>query len=451
MAVVHAVGQPQNESERKAIGYFRDHLLGDDYIIFHSAELSSGRVPYEYDMVVIGPRGVYPIEVKGYLGRIRGNASDWEFENGSIMPSPLPLASNKARVLKSRLQADNPMLARVFVSPTLLVLTSEKAQAQLDDEERWRVMHLEQAVEYILHATGESIEHYAQRIIQTLFRQFRPVRPENEIGDYLVIDTISRNSLYATFLARHKLLQFPARFGLKVYSLDLYANEHERARQREVILRDANALSCLGDHPNIVRAHPPFPWESNRIVLPLDWVDGYSLRDMMERKESLPLDVKLQIARGLGRGLEYAHQHGVLHRDIRPENILIERSHESKLINFDCARIEGGDWPTIASRVGRRLDERYVAPEVWQDPSRASRASDVYAAGVLLFELLTGQAPYSRIREILSSKHLPLKPSQIKSDLPRDADELIASMCAYEPSQRLANLGEVIELLDLLS
>jgi hypothetical protein len=451
MAIVHAIGLPQNESERKAIAFFRDHLPGDDYIIFHSFELASGKVPYEYDMVVIGPRGIYPIEVKGYLGKIRGNALHWEFENGGIIPSPFPLASNKARVLKSRLESDNPVLRNVFVSPTLIVLTHDKAHVGLNDPEKWRVMYLDEAVKFILAATGDSITHRADQICHALFRQFRSLRRENEIGDYAIVETISRNNLYSTYLAKHKLIQSPARFALKVYSLDLYTNDSERARQREVILRDSNALYRLSGHPNIVRAHPPFPWESNHIVLPLDWVDGYSLRDLLDSQTSLSYTTKLEIARAICDGLRFAHLHGVIHRDVRPDNVMVERGDKVKLINFDCARIEGGDLPTIASRIGRRLDERYVAPEVWQEPTRASRAADIYATGILLFELLTGKTPYSKIREIFARQGLPQKPTDIKPDLSKDVDELIETMCTFDPAKRLATLDQVIVFLELLN
>jgi hypothetical protein len=450
MAIVHAVGLPQNESERKAIAFFRDHLPGDDYLLFHSFELSSGKVPYEYDMVVIGPRGIYPMEVKGYAGRIRGNASHWEFENGGIIPSPLPLASHKARVLKSRLESDNPALRNIFVSPTLVILTHDKAQIELDDPEKWRVMRLSQVVEFILNDSGDSIAHYTDRICHALFRQFRPLRRENEIGDYIVLETISRNNLYSTFLARHKLIESSARFALKVYSLDLYTNAAEQLRQRQVILRDSRALYRLGDHPHIVRAHPPFPWESNRIVLPLDWVDGYSLRALLDSPASLSYPTKLDIARAVCEGLRFAHLHGVLHRDVRPDNVLVAREDKVKLINFDCARIEGDDLPTIASRIGRRLDERYVAPEVWQNPVNASRVSDIYATGILLFELLTGKTPYSKIREVFAKQGLPQKPTDLNPALPKDADELILAMCAYDPAKRLADLDQVIVFLELL-
>ena len=75
MAIVHAVGLPENDSERKAVSYLADHLPGDDYIIFHNLELPNERgLPYEYDVIVVGEYAVYVIEVKGYQGRIRGNA-----------------------------------------------------------------------------------------------------------------------------------------------------------------------------------------------------------------------------------------------------------------------------------------------------------------------------------------------------------------------------------------
>lgn len=450
MAIVHAVGQPENESERRAIAYFRDHLPGDDYVIFHNLELRAGRVPSEYDLIIIGEHGVYPIEVKSYHGTIRGNAKDWEFDNGLILPSPLPRASNKARILQSRLERDSPALEKVFVAPTLIVLTDDRARVELDDPEKSRVLHLDEAVDYILNTRADSITQHTDRICRVLFHQFRPLRRENEIGDYSVLELISRNQLYATYLAKNKLIQSPGRFALKVYSPDPYASDVERTKQREWILRDGNALFRLNGHPNIVRAHPPFPWESNRIVLPLDWVDGYSLRALIDAKELLTQARKLDIARQVCQGLNFAHKHGVIHRDVRPDNVIVPREGDVKLVNFDCARIEGGDMATIASRVGRRLDERYVAPEVWENAAAASRASEVYSLGILLFELLTNQTPYAKIRELFAGHGLPHKPTELKPDLSQDVDELIAETCAFDPEARPKTLDAVIELIDFL-
>ena len=91
-----------------------------------------------------------------------------------------------------------------------------------------------------------------------------------------------------------------------------------------------------------------------------------------------------------------------------------------------------------------------VAPEVWQNASSASPASDLYALGILFFELLTGQTPYQKIKEVFSEKKLPRLPSQIRPDLPADADEVVTRMCAFDPKDRYTKLDEVIEDLKII-
>lgn len=449
MAIVRPIGQPENESERKAIAYFRDHLSDDNYILFHNLDLRSHNVPNEFDIVIVGERAVYPIEVKGYSGRIIGNASEWEFENGSMIESPIRLSNKKTRVLASAIHRI-PMLDRVFVEPTLVILTDDGAEIDLDDESRYRVMHLDQAIRFIRNDTRESIVDLHDRIVNAVARQFQPLHRANEIGEYVVKETLSQNELYSTYLAEHRLLPATTRFMLKVYHLDLYAEPQEQERQRAWILRDSNALLRLEGHPNIVQAHPPFPWQSNQIVLPLDWVDGYSLRGLLKSQKPLAFRSKIEIARQVCKGLKHAHTNGVIHRDLCPENIIVSRKGTVKLTNFDCARIEGGGLATIASRVGQHLDEHYLAPEVWQDPANASRSSDIYAAGILLYELFVGKTPYDRMQEVLTAKGLPKKPSDAGSNLSPEFDVLMVRMCAFDAASRTATLDDAIQYLERL-
>ena len=92
MAVVHAIGMPENDSERKAIDFMAKHLPDESYIIFHNLELpAQSGLPYEYDLIIVGEYAVYVVEIKGYRGRIRGNALEWELRSGAIYRSPFPL------------------------------------------------------------------------------------------------------------------------------------------------------------------------------------------------------------------------------------------------------------------------------------------------------------------------------------------------------------------------
>lgn len=451
MAIVHPIGSPENDSERKAIAFLKERLPGNHHL-FHNLELPTpSGLPYEYDLIVVGEYAVYAVEVKGYRGHVRGNAQEWELESVAIYKSPIPLTNRKAKVLASYLHSQNQSLKRVWVQ-AVIFLTDNQAEVDLDDRQVGRVVRLDQAVAYLLDphrldASTDRIDHLTGTICDTISHQFRPLRRPHEIGDYRVLDTIGKNNLYTTWLAEHRLIRTQRRFILKVYSFDIYAEPEMRLRQREHILREANALHKLPDHRNIVRAYPPFPWEDDKIVLPLEWVDGYSLRGLLDANVEMSLHRKVNIARQICEGLHHSHLHGIVHRDLRPDNVIVSHQGPVKLVNFDCARIEGVDLETISSWVGRQLDQRYVAPEVWGDCGAASPASDQYAAGVILFELLTGRPPYEKLREAVAAGGLPRRPTQINPHLSPKVDKVIACMCAFEPKKRYRNLGRVVQAL----
>jgi serine/threonine protein kinase len=185
-------------------------------------------------------------------------------------------------------------------------------------------------------------------------------------------------------------------------------------------------------------------------VLPLEWIDGYSLRGLLDANEPLRFSRKIDIVRQVCEGLAYAHRNGVIHRDVRPDNVIVPAQGPVKLVNFDCARVEGDDLQTIATRLGRQLDQRYVAPEVWLDPRAASPASDLYSAGIILFELLTGRPPYEKIREVIAASGLPSMPTQVDPDLSSDVDEVVSCMCAFRPQDRYGNLTQAVEDLVII-
>ncbi|GIK43164.1 MAG: hypothetical protein BroJett011_69970 [Chloroflexota bacterium] len=453
MAIIEAIGAPENESERKAIAYLKEYLP-DSYIVFHNLELPTpSGLPYEYDLIVVGEYAVYTWEVKGYRGLIKGNASEWELESGAIYRSPLPLANKKAKIVADRLLRHNLRLEKVWVQP-LIVLTDDRAQIRLNDDQANRVLHLAEAVAYMsdpqhLPIRPEPITSLIRLIREAIAHQFRPLHRPHEIGEYHLLDTIGKNDLYTTIVAEHRLIS-NSRFTLKVYNFNLYASPEERRKQAEWTRRDVSALYRLAGHPNIVRANPPFPWQDNQLVVPLEWVDGYSLRGLLDSGMALDFARKIEIIRQAGTGLAYAHSQGVIHRDVRPDNIIVPYRGPVKLINFDCARLEGSDLQTIATRVGRRLDQRYVAPEVWQAPAAVSPAADQYGLGAVLFELLTGQPPYQRIRELFAAGGLPHRPTAVNPALLSEVDEVIARMCAFNPAARYGRLEEALEDLAII-
>jgi hypothetical protein len=453
MATIRSIGLPENDSERKAINYLKENLP-DDYLIFTNMELPTRNgLPYEYDIVVVGEYAVYSIEVKGYRGEIKGNAFEWELDSGVIYKSPIPLSNKKAKIIGDRLKNYMPILEKVWVQ-SLILLTDDNARIKLNDPQSNRVLRLKEVKDYLLDprqlqvSTGP-IGRLKSLIVDAIAGQFKPLHRSHDVGDYRVIETVGKNNLHTTLLAQHKLLQINNLFLLKVYSFNVYDSPESQAKQRDWILRDATALLKLNRHNNIVQAYPPFAWLDNQIVLPVEWADGYSLKGLLAANEKIDFHRKLDIIQQLFDAIKFAHENNIIHRDIRPENIIIPKNGPVKLVNFDCAHFEDNNMRTIATRVGKHLDERYVAPEVWNNPGSVIFASDIYALGVVLFEMLVGRTPYQKIREVFEKKALPFLPSHLDNSLPVEADEIISGMCAFNPSERM-KLPDLIDLINIL-
>lgn len=448
MAKVINIGIPENDSERKAIAFLSKELP-DDFVILTNLELSAPHgLPYEYDMIVIGDKAVYVIETKGYKGEIRGNALEWEFSSGRVQKSPIPLLNKKKKIVADRIHRYSPRLMDVWVE-SILLLTDDQLKVRLNDPQQDHIMKLPECVKFILADVGRPSINFPDRVEESIASQFRPLKRGKEIGDYKVLETLGRNELFSTVLCEHKLLRPARKYALKIYGLKIYASEEEQSRHRARILRDANMLFNLPAHPSLARAAPPFPWEGDQIVLPTEWVEGPTLRTVLSQG-TLDRRRAVRILAQLCDLLVHIHRNDVVHRDICPENIIVPSEGPVMLVNFDCARMEGSDLTTIATRVGREIDERYVAPEVWNDPSCATKASDVFSVGIIVHEVLTGKTPYQSIKDIFSSRRVESSLSSMEPVLDPELDKLLLSICAFQAQDRPTDLVQIKEALEIL-
>jgi serine/threonine-protein kinase len=145
------------------------------------------------------------------------------------------------------------------------------------------------------------------------------------------------------------------------------------------------------DHPNIVKVLKPK--EQTRVYLPMEYVEGKSLRALLKEKEPVPTEKALDIARQVCGALEYLHSQGVVHRDIKPENILITASGQAKLLDFGIALVASErrlTWTGFSNALGT---PDYMAPEQIRG-RRGDPRTDVYAVGLMLYEMLTCNLPY---------------------------------------------------------
>ena len=453
MAIVHAIGQPDTETERQAIHFLAQHL-SDAYVLLHNLEIPTRTgFSYEVDLIIIAPHAVYVIEEKGYSGHIEGNPRHWRLDSGVIVPNPIPRLHKKTRIVGARVKSADRALHDVFFE-SLVLLTDPQSTIDLRDPQAGRVIGLYDMPGLLadpsrLTITARPLGARVQKVFDTLTAQARPLTRKREIGPYRLIEELGETSEYREYLAEHRYLSSDPRARLKIYPFDAYQGPDRRARQIELIMRDINALRCLAGHPNIARAMDIFPWESNSFVMVTEWIDGDTLRDRLDARGG-PLNEReiVHIARHLARGLSHAHNHGVIHRDLRPDNIIVAADRCIKLTNFDCARVSRPTVDTIAGQVSAFWDERYVAPEVLLAPERASAVSDVYSLGIVLYECLVGHLPYRTIAELLQSSQFDRSPHAANSAVHPIWDDLIGRLCHFDYQVRYQKADRFLSDLD---
>lgn len=466
MAHVHRIGDPENSSETKAIKTLAQ-LLPENYFVFHNFELTTGRgLPYEYDMAVVGDFAVWHVEVKGYRGKIDGNANQWQFENGHVRPSPIPLANKKTKILASKIKGHSRVLEKVWVE-TCVLLTDDKARIRLRDDQSSRVIQLKDAIDYFtdpksLPVRVDNIERHHDGICQALFGGARPGKKVKQIGLYDIIERINQTDTRTVFLAKHRYIRTRPKTILKVFHFDIYTSEAEKERQIQAIFHDQDAMRMIGVHPNIIDTSDMFAWEDNKFVLPTEYVErGRPLETILSRQEDRKITwaEKADIIAKMARGLRHCHLNGVIQRDVRPLNVVVAPEGVVKLVNFDLAKIQGTEHVSSDKKLKQRLDERYVAPEVWEDPDAATTVSDIYSLGIVFYELITSKQPYDHIEKV--GAETPLDRDLLMSELstpgsedfmgsPEDAVGVIERMTKQDPEARYQSIDEIIDDLAIL-
>jgi serine/threonine protein kinase len=211
----------------------------------------------------------------------------------------------------------------------------------------------------------------------------------------------------------------------------------DRFRREQDICREM-------DHPGVVRAIEPE--ERSRVYMAMEWIEGFSLRRVLEQSNRIDADQSVRIAISVCEILDHIHKRGVVHRDLKPENIMLCATAEIKLLDFGIASKSGARRLTFGhfSRVMGTPD--YIAPEQVRG-KRGDGRSDIYALGVILYEMLSGRMPFEGANPFavmnnrLQNNPAPLK--DIVPDLPPGLEAVIFKALARDPRERYASAAEL--------
>ncbi|MCX7832547.1 MAG: protein kinase [Actinobacteria bacterium] len=209
-----------------------------------------------------------------------------------------------------------------------------------------------------------------------------------------------------------------------------------RNKKREEALREARAIARIS-HPNVVSLYDVIE-DEEEIYLIMEYVEGISLRELLQEYHMMDFQTALGIFIQVALAVEFAHNHGILHLDIKPENILVSSSGVVKLTDFGIAR-----FVTEPEDAGKIMGTtHYLAPESLR--GKYSVASDVFALGVILYEMLAGENPfYSYSQEEAYKKILEFDPpliSSLRKDVPEEFDQILAKALAKHPGRRFKDV-----------
>jgi eukaryotic-like serine/threonine-protein kinase len=246
-----------------------------------------------------------------------------------------------------------------------------------------------------------------------------------------LIGTGGMSSVYRahdTILGRH--------VALKVLH-EHFSNDEEYV---ERFRREARAIARL-NHPNIVTVIDRGEFEGRQFIV-FEHVSGENLKELVQREGPLPVQEALALTRQVARGLAFAHEHGIVHRDVKPQNVLLDEEGSPKVTDFGIAR--SLDPQEGLTQTGTLLGTSdYIAPEQ-ASGRRVDERSDQYALGVLLYELLTGEVPYpAETFMAVAMRHLRDPVPSVRErrrEVPPEVDAIVARAMAKNPNDRFPSV-----------
>ncbi len=266
-------------------------------------------------------------------------------------------------------------------------------------------------------------------------------------GRYEVLELIGRGGMAEVYLGRDKRLSRTV--AIKLLRSDIAEDPTFQARFR----REAQSAAAL-NHPAIVGVYD-FGEEvvtradgSTQTVpyLVMEYVQGHTVRELLSEGEAVPIDEAGEIVSGVLQALGYSHRNGIVHRDIKPGNIMLTNTGEVKVMDFGIARAIEDSAVTVTQTHAVVGTAQYLSPEQARGEVVDAR-SDIYSCGCLLYELLTGRPPFKGDSAVAIAyqhvRELPVPPSQIAPDVPESMDRVVMKALAKHREDRYQNADQM--------
>jgi eukaryotic-like serine/threonine-protein kinase len=261
------------------------------------------------------------------------------------------------------------------------------------------------------------------------------------VGQYVVLDEIGHGSVGMVYKSRHRLMERLA--ALKVFTPE--RNDHENLKR---FLREIQATAQL-DHPHLVKAYEAGEHQG-AYFLAMEYVEGKDLHDTVDREGPFSLDRALDCFVQAAAGLGYAHGLGMVHRDVKPANIMLGADGRVRVLDLGLVRFIKGFSSMATSLDGSvRGTAAFMAPEQAVSIRNADHRSDIYALGSSLYFALTSQPMFEEkalMQQLLAHQRRPApRLRAARPDLPESVERLYQLMVAKDPALRPQSMAQVIE------
>lgn len=339
---------------------------------------------------------------------------------------PAALARSTTIARERETEAD----ALLKVEPSRSVVLYRSALALACDPEH------EAALEKKLHSIDERLS--AATVVVS--RQNLPQCEKNLVaGRYAVTGELGRGANGIVYRADDTVLG--RQVALKELPFQLSSDESVVQRFRQ----EARVLAQL-NHPNIVQVYD-FIEHGRSMWMAIELVEGGDLDSFLKTRGSLPAPEAVRLGRTIAGAVSFAHEQGVIHRDLKPLNVLLADESTPKVTDFGLAKLTEGSVHTVEGTV--MGSPHYMSPEQ-ADGRPVDQRTDVYALGVILYRMLTGRVPFEGDIASVLAQHIrkpPPRPRKVAPDnaIPPALERLVMTMLAKKPDERPGNMTKVVE------
>jgi serine/threonine-protein kinase len=267
------------------------------------------------------------------------------------------------------------------------------------------------------------------------------LHPGYQLDHYRIESLVARSGMASIFRATDLRTGLPVAIKIPHPEMEADPLFFDRFQREAEIGRKLN-------HPGVIKVLPDDG--QSRVYMAMEWVDGRLLRQVLNGRGKHSPEMAIRITLGILRALDYIHSHGVVHRDLKPENIMVDDQDRVKLIDFGIAGNFGARRLTFSKLTQAMGTPDYISPEQVQS-KRGDARSDLYAVGVMLYEMLTGKVPFTGANPfvIMNDRLLnnPIPPREIDPEISLQLQEIIYRALERDPKNRYPNAHQFI--LDL--